>query len=380
MKSSKREELKVDDDMLLWDETLFNNGEVLEFDHLPEYFAHRESQLQALRFSLKPALRGMRPVNCLVKGPPGTGKTTAVMKVFNEMKEYTDNVVLVKVNCQMESTRFAVVSRIYEQLVHITPPSSGVSFRRLFEKVIKHLLDSNKTLVVALDDINYLFPEGHADEVMYSLLRAHEQYPGARISVIAIISDVGIPYSFDPRVGSVFLPEEVAFPRYELGEIADIIANRVKHAFFKDVVSDEALDKVVSYVGQTGDLRIGIDLLKRSGLNAERRASRKVSVEDVDKAYEASRLLHLCRNIKSLSDNEKTLLGLIAKDSSLQTGELYKSFHEITGLGYTRFYEIIEKMHASRLIDADFSGKGMRGRTRYVAPAYDSNDILKCLE
>jgi cell division control protein 6 len=296
------------------------------------------------------------------------------------MKEYTDNVVFVKVNCQMDSTRFAVVSRIYEQLVHINPPTSGVAFRRLFEKVIKYLLDANKILVVALDDINYLFPEGHADEVMYSLLRAHEQYPGAKISVIAIISDVGIPYSFDPRVGSVFLPEEVAFPRYELSEIADIIDNRAKHAFYQDVVSDEAKDKVVSYVGRTGDLRIGIDLLKRSGLNAERRASRIISVEDVDKAYEASRLLHLCRNIKSLSDHEKTLLGMIAKDNSLQTGELYKSFHEITGLGYTRFYEIIEKMYASRLIDADFSGKGTRGRTRYVAPVYDSKDILKCLE
>ncbi len=366
--------------MLLWDETLFSNGEILEFDYLPDYFVHRDSQMQSLRFSLKPALRGMRPVNCLVKGPPGTGKTTAVMKVFNEMKEYTDNVVFVKVNCQMDSTRFAVVSRIYEQLVHITPPSSGVAFRRLFEKVIKYLLDANKTLVVALDDINYLFPEGHADEVMYSLLRAHEQYPGARISIIAIISDVGIPYSFDPRVGSVFLPEEIAFPRYELDEVGDIIDNRIRHAFFQDVVSSEALDKVVSYVGMTGDLRIGIDLLKRSGLNAERRASRTVSVEDVEKAYEASRLLHLCRNIKSLSEHEKALLGLIARDSSLQTGELYKTFHEITGLGYTRFYEIIEKMHVSRLINADFSGKGMRGRTRYVEPVPDSKDILKCLE
>ncbi|MDG6242818.1 MAG: ORC1-type DNA replication protein [Methanolobus sp.] len=370
----------MEKDMLLWDETIFSNGEVLEFDYLPEYFAHRDSHMQSLRFSLKPAMRGMRPVNCLVKGPPGTGKTTAVIKVFNEVKEHTDNVVFVKVNCQMESTRFAVVSRIYEQLVHISPPTSGVAFRRLFEKVIKYLLDSNKTLVVALDDINYLFPEGHADEVMYSLLRAHEQYPGARISVIAIISDVGIPYSFDPRVGSVFLPEEIAFPRYEINEISDIIANRVKHAFFQDVVSAEALDRVVYYVDRTGDLRIGIDLLKRSGLNAERRASRTILVEDVDKAYEASRLLHLCRNIRSLSDHEKTLLGLIAKDSSLQAGELYKTFHEITGLGYTRFYELIEKMHVSRLIDADFSGKGMRGRTRYIEPVHDRKDILKCLE
>ncbi|WP_135604182.1 hypothetical protein [Methanococcoides sp. NM1] len=45
-----------------------------------------------------------------------------------------------------------------------------------------------------------------------------------------------------------------------------------------------------------------------------------------------------------------------------------------------RFYEVIEKMHVSRLIDADFSGKGMRGRTRYVAPVHDPEDILKCLE
>ncbi len=366
--------------MLLWDETLFSNGEILEFDHLPEYFAHRDSQMQALRFSLKPALRGMRPVNCLVKGPPGTGKTTAVMKVFNDVKEYTDRVSFVKVNCQMDSTRFAVISRIYEKLVHITPPSSGVSFRRLFEKVIKYLIDSNRTLVVALDDINYLFPEGHADEVMYSLLRAHEQYAGARIAVIAIISDVGIPYSFDPRVGSVFLPEEIAFPRYEFDEIGDIIDDRIKHAFYQDVVSAEARDVIVSYVDRTGDLRIGIDLLKRSGLNAERRASRTISSEDVEKAYEASRLLHLCRNIRSLTDHEKTLLRLIAEDSKLQTGELYRSFHDMTGLGYTRFYEMIEKMHVSRLINADFSGKGMRGRTRYVEPVHDPGDILKCLE
>ncbi|MDP2215813.1 MAG: ORC1-type DNA replication protein [Methanolobus sp.] len=367
-------------DVLLWDETIFRNGEVLELDYLPEYFAHRESQLQALKFSLKPAMRGMRPVNCLVKGPPGTGKTTAVQKVFNEMKEHTDNVVFAKINCQMDSTRFAVVSRIYEKLVNIKPPTSGVAFRKLFEKVLKHLVDTNKILVVALDDINYLFHEGHADEVMYSLLRAHEQYPGARVSVIAIISDVGTSYNFDPRVGSVFLPEEINFPRYGPGEIGDIVRNRVQHAFYPNVVPDEVCERIVEYVSTTGDLRVGIDLLKRSGLNAERRASRTTSLEDVEKAYDASRLTYLCRSIRSLTEHERTLLGLIAKGGDLQTGDLYKSFHEITGLGYTRFYEILEKMNSSQFLDADFSGKGMRGRTRMIKTRYEPQDILKCLE
>ncbi|MBN2109721.1 MAG: ORC1-type DNA replication protein [Methanosarcinaceae archaeon] len=367
-------------DMLLWDETLFRNGEVLELDHVPEYFAHRDPQMQALKFSLRPAMRGMRPVNCLVKGPPGTGKTTAVLKVFSEMKEHTSNVVFSKVNCQMDCTRFAVVSRIYEKLVNIKPPSSGVAFSKLFDKVIKQLVDSNKILVVALDDINYLFHEGHADEVMYSLLRAHEQYPGVKIAVIAIISDIGISHHFDPRVGSVFLPEEIVFPRYDAGEIRDIVKNRVKHAFYQDVVPDDVLERVVEYVDLTGDLRVGIDLLRRSGLNAERRASRTISVEDVEKAYDASRLIYLCRSIRSLSDHEKTLLELIAREKDTQAGELYKSFHELTGLGYTRFYEIIGKMSASQLLDADFSGKGMRGRTRVIKPRYEPQDILKCLE
>ncbi|WP_406659886.1 ORC1-type DNA replication protein [Methanolobus sp. ZRKC3] len=367
-------------DMLLWDETLFKNGEVLELDYLPEYFAHRDSQIKSLKFSLKPALRGMRPVNCLVKGSPGTGKTTAVLKVFKEMKEHTDNVVFVKVNCQMDSTRFAVVSRIYEQLVNVKPPSSGVAFRKLFEKVVKHLVDSNKILVVALDDINYLFHEGHADEVMYSLLRAHELYPGARISLIAIISDIGVPYSFDPRVGSVFLPEEIDFSRYDFGEIRDIISNRIQHAFYQNVVPDDVCDRIAEYVDMTGDLRVGIDLLKRSALNAERRASRTVSMDDVEKAYESSRLIYLCRNIRSLTEHERTLIGLIAKGTDQQAGELYKSFHDITGLGYTRFYELIEKMSASQLLDTDFSGKGMRGRTRIIKPRYEPKDILKCLE
>jgi len=367
-------------DMLMWDETIFRNPEILELDHVPEYFAHRDSQLQSLKFALRPAVRGMRPLNCLISGPPGTGKTTAVKKVFSELQEHVKNVVFVKINCQIDSTRFAVMAKIYENLLKVSPPSSGVSFGKVFQKVVNHLITSDRILVVALDDINYLFHEGHADEVLYSLLRAHEQYPGARIGVIAIVSDTGTMYKFDPRVGSVFLPEEIAFLRYESREIRDIINNRVLHAFFPHVVPAEVQEKIVEYTDLTGDLRIGIDLLKRAGLNAERKASRIISIEDVEKAYEASRLLHLCRNIGTLNEHEKTLLRLIAQGKEPQTGELYKEFHETTQLGYTRFYELVEKLNSSQYIDADFSGKGMRGRTRIIRTRYNPADILHCLE
>jgi cell division control protein 6 len=156
--------------------------------------------------------------------------------------------------------------------------------------------------------IIFAMKEGHTNEVMYSLLRAHEQYPGVKISVTGIVNDTSDLYCIDSRVNSIFLPEEIPFPKYENAEIYDILKDRIKYGFYPKVISNELLKLVVSYVEKTGDLRIGIDLLKRSGFNAERRGNRTVSPEDVEKAYDASKLLHLCRGISLLSYPEKRLL------------------------------------------------------------------------
>jgi cell division control protein 6 len=133
-------------------------------------------------------------------------------------------------------------------------------------------------------------------------------------------------------------------------------------------------------VEKTGDLRVGIDLLRRSGFNAERKGRRMILFEDVEKAYEASKLLHLCRGISLLSDPEKQLLELIAKKDEIKAGELYKSFHELTQLGYTRFYGMVNRLQTLNYVDADFTGKGKRGRTRIIKTKYEAEDILNCLK
>ncbi|WNY25512.1 ORC1-type DNA replication protein [Methanolapillus millepedarum] len=369
-----------ENNMLMWDETLFKESDVFELDYLPDYFPHRDSQLNAIRYALKPAIRGGRPLNCLLFGPPGTGKTSASLKIFDELKEYTDKVLTVKVNCQIDSTRFAVISRIYKSVMGVAPPASGVSFNRIFDKLTKKLIDVDKVLVVVLDDINYLFYEGHADEVMYSLLRAHEQYPGSKISVIAIVNDPEVIYGFDKRVSSVFLPEEIEFPRYELSEIKDILDDRIMRGFFPNVVTDDAKDQMANFVNESGDLRVGVDLLKRSGLNAEKRASRKVEIEDVKKAYSASRSLYITRMFANLTDHEKLIIRQVADTKEISAGDLYEKFNAETNIGYTRFYEIINKMISAGYVTADFSGKGSKGRTRIIRSAFKKEELADLLK
>ncbi|ATZ61653.2 MAG: ORC1-type DNA replication protein [Methanosarcinales archaeon Met12] len=367
-------------DMLSWDQTIFKNGEMFELDHVPEHFLHRSGQIEALTFNMRPAVRAMHPINTLCLGPPGTGKTTAVHKVFEEIEKHTSSVIPVHVNCQVDNTRYVIFSQIFQKIYGYMPPTSGVSFKKLFGEIAKYLIEKKRVLVVALDDVNYLFHENEVNGVLYPLLRAHEVYPGAKIGVIGVLSETGMHYVLDQRVNSVFLPQEIRFPPYARAEIHDILRNRIKYGFFPDVVPADVLDKIVDCVETSRDLRVGIDLLKRAGFNAERRASKQISIEDVDGAYEGSKLVHLAHLIRLLRNDEQTLLKLIAESGEIKAGELYKKFQEGTGLGYTRYHDMLNKLESIKLIDTNYINDGRRGRSRTISSRYTADEILNGLE
>ncbi|MFD1586690.1 ORC1-type DNA replication protein [Halorientalis brevis] len=369
--------------MLGWDESVFRNEHVFEIDYLPETFHHRDSQMESLKYSLRPAVRGSRPLNVIARGPPGTGKTTAVQKLFSELRAQTRDVQAVRVNCQVNGTRYSVFSRLFEGIFDYEPPSSGISFKRLFEQVTDRLVEQEQVLVVALDDVNYLFYENEASDTLYSLLRAHEEHAGAKIGVICISSDLDLDVieELDGRVQSVFRPEEVYFPKYDEPEIVDILGERVDRGFHEGVVSAPVLDRVAELTAESnGDLRVGIDLLRRAGLNAEMRAAKSVSKEDVEKAYDKAKYIHLSRALRGLSDSEAALAAVIAEHSGEQAGDVYEAFHEQTDLGYTRYSEIINKLDRLGIIDATYTEVEGRGRSRELTLNYEPDAVLERLE
>lgn len=369
--------------LLMWDETLFRDPEVFEFDYVPEQFQFREDQMRELAFQIRPGMRGGTPLNAICKGLPGTGKTTSVRKLFTEITENTKKLVPVYINCQIDNTKFAIFSQIYRKLTGHLPPASGTSFKQLFDAIARLLQKEETVLLVALDDANYLLYENEINKVLYTLLRAHESYDGVRIGVIVIISDLDVDFAkaVDARVTSVFRPTDVYFPPYSDAEIREIIQARVAQGLYPNVLSEEMLALVIDQTVKSGDLRVGIDLLKRATLHAEQAARRAITRDDVCGAYEVSKYLHLSFTARTLKDEEKKILKALAQASmteqEMNAGEVYKTVKESVSIGYTRFYEVVKKLDALRLVNLHY--REGRGRTRLISLRYDPAKVLEYL-
>ena len=363
------------EDILMYDESLFQDINAFDPDYFPPSFNFRDTQMEAMAMAIRPAMKGGQPSNATVMGSPATGKTTAMKKVFELVERNTERVVCVYINCQLHTTRFGIFSQIYKKIFGHTPPETGVPFSRIYDQIMRDLQKNQKALVIALDDVNYLVQSKNANKVMYDLLRAYEEYPGVKTSVFAIVSDLEFKYSFDKNVNTVFIPQEIIFPLYTYSEIEAILRERVKAGFFPNVMPDDILEQIAMYTFEKGDLRVGINLLRSCGNIAEANASREITQEHFDKAIDSVVSVNISESLKNLNDTEKTVLKMIIDYEGMYTaGDLSKKYKEETGSSYASFTRAVDKLEFVRLIDTKYTGKGAVGNSREIILRFNPDD------
>jgi len=363
--------------ILLSEETVFKNIGAFNPDYIPNNFPHRNLQMEALALCLRPALRGGRPVNTVVLGSCATGKTTAVKKIFNLVELKSRKLLCVYVNCQLYTTRFNVFSQIYHKTIGHTPPDTGVPFSKIYKAIMQHLARNNMTLTVALDDVNYLFQNKTANKIFYDILRAHEEFPGVRTGIFAILSDIEFRPMLDKNVNTVFIPQEIVFNPYTLEEIRNILQERADIGFYPGVLSDEILDHISYQAFSAGDLRVGIDLLRIAGNLAEADASKKITEKHLWGAVNNIGSVNLKYTLETLSEDEKRLLDSIVfmNDGNLGTGKLFKFYRNERCVSYATFARILDKLEFLRLIDTKFTGNGVKGNSRVITLRFNPEHI-----
>jgi cell division control protein 6 len=357
--------------LLRSDQTLFRDPEVFESTYTPEHLHHRDAQVRELAFLIRPALRGASPMNAILRGPPGTGKTTTVRRVFAEVAAETRRVVPVYVNCRQDHTLLAVYRCISRHLSGYAPPSRHLDDVR--EVIAARLRERDARLLVCLDDADYLIAAGTYNVLLYQLLRLYEGWSDLRgAGVFAVTSDLALNLyaEADGPVRSVFHPTEVNFWPYTKTEIRGILSDRVRQGLYPGVVPATVLDLVVEMTAGEQDVRVGIALLRQACLQAEEDGRRRVTRKDVMGVVAEVRSPALAARTAALSSGERALLYRIAEQSlsgaEMMAGAVFEEVQDYLAVGKTTYHARLRRLADAGIIDLLHTGKGYEVFLRYA--------------
>jgi len=340
---------------------IFKNENALSLEYIPPEMPGREAQLKELATILSSVTRGRRARNILITGPPGTGKTSCVKFVLNQLSEFSHSVIPVYINCWNYSTPLSIVSEIGERL-NLALPRRGVSFDEIFEKIKETLVKNNKILIVVLDEVDRLIPNNSMD-VLYYLSRGDE-LAAQKISVIAITNDKELPSKLEERIRSSLLEARMTFERYTAYELKRILNERAKLAFFSHAISEEIVALAAANAAKNGgDARIGISLLYQAGLNAERDNSKKILIKHVKLAIQEvlEETDYISRHFDSLSEPEKRIINLLLT-GPMTTGEINEKLSDL-GISQRMIHVYLHKLEESGMIESQEIKVEPRGRT-----------------
>lgn len=363
--------------LLRSDQTLFRDPDVFELTFVPEHLHHRDAQVKELAFLISPALRGGSALSAVLRGPPGTGKTTTVRRIFREVREETKKIVPAYVNCRHDHTLLAVHRSIFTQVVGYAPPSSGRYLDEIKQGIATRLHDHDAALVVCLDDADDLIVAGTYNTLLYQILRLYEKWDVRKAGVFAVTSnlDLNLGAEADPSVWSVFHPTEITFLPYSRTEIREILADRAQQGLYPRVVPKPLLDRIAGIAAGEQDIRIGIDLLRAAVLLAEKDGRRRVTHPDVTAAARAVTAPALRNRAAGLSEAERALARWIAERShdgaDMASGTVFEAAQEYLPVGKTTYHEHLNALTRAGIVDL----VPQKGRGREVRLRYDAGDV-----
>ncbi|MFH0972046.1 MAG: AAA family ATPase [Candidatus Micrarchaeota archaeon] len=343
--------------------TIFRNQHALMPEFLPTTLLHRDNQLTEMAEALKPAMHHSKPQNLLIHGPTGTGKTSSVKYVFNELKEYSSKVQCIYLNCWEHPSKQSILSYISEQLKEPLP-RRGLADDEIFHRILERLKYDKKIAVICLDEVDRLLHKNETD-LLYNLSRSDEN-SNVIFGIIGITNAPEIFYSLDDRIRSSIGFKELEFRQYSPIELKDIVRERAKEALQPGSYNEEIVALCAAHGAKNkGDARVAIETLLRAATNADNRDKNKVEITDVRAVVEKSAQASLMKNVDLMGENEKILLELLKtakrEDKILTSGEIYLKFNklrksnDLEPISERQIMNYLQMFESARLISAELA-------------------------
>src|SRR3989344_4259262 len=143
----------------------------------------------------------------------------------------------------------------------------------------------------------------------------------------------------------------------------DILKQRIEYAFVKNVFEKNCIEEIAKKTYEINDVRAGIFLLKASGDISESRSSKKITLDDVNKAINKLHEFKIKDN-NDLDQEQSNLLELVKKHSGKSIKDLYLYYNK--GVSYRTFRRRLEELKNAKLITLEEKSIGDKGKVAYA--------------
>jgi len=287
------------------------------------------------------------------------------------------------INCNVVSTPYRVLAHIYNTIARNEKiPPTGLPKDIIFKKLLGLLDNCIKEGIcfLVLDEIDILIEKKGSNEILYDLTRLNENLDSCRVSIIGISNKLKFLEYLDPRVKSSLGQEEIVFHPYNANELADILLERAKIAFYPNIVNEGILKLVAGLAAKEhGDARKALQLLRKAGEMAEMNKHAKITESDIYKAQKDIEKDHIVEYILGLPlQAQLTLIAIYlltkySKDHIITSGDIYEVHSELSKkipgvkeLTRRRISDYINELNLAGLINTSTRSMGYYGRTKII--------------
>ncbi|MEM3399944.1 MAG: AAA family ATPase [Candidatus Micrarchaeia archaeon] len=384
---------------ILSQKTIFKNRNVLLPQYIPETLPHREEEIRCIMKLISPALKNERPSNVFIYGGTGTGKTSCVKHVVKKFTEIESRTTCFYINCRV--SKATTTYRIFEKIVRemLGNKTTGHGFSRIYEWLTDWMKKENRNLIVVLDEIDMV---QDIDELVYVLTRSNDDLQNLFISFVGISNKISLKERLGPRSKSTLFESEIVFTPYNAKQLKSILEQRVSLAFHEGCVDQSAINLAAAIAAQeTGDARYALKLLLKAGELVDEMGASLITDKHVEAARRSADEDIAVDAICSLPDHQQLVLYAVASLSleggkysklsgdtveSILSGDVYERYKvcarrfgkEPRSARWFRHY--LNELEMLGLITMTASGKGQRGRTRFIHIEYPADKVARIIE
>lgn len=361
--------------------SVFRDESLLFPEYLPHQIPHRDLALKKLELYFQSVVQNAPRASqsVMITGPVGSGKTLIARKLAESLPKkaalYGNLVKVLHVNCRIDRSLQAVMVKALSSLGQ-SYPSRGYSFEELLSALVDELRSNRMHLIIAFDEVDSLITTDPSS--LYTITRLREVAGGNQVfSSLLISKTIDYLKTVDLSTLSSVQSNHIDLDPYSAPQLLDIIASR-SEAFNDGCLGDSCMQLAADIASLYGDARYALELVYRAGKLADMSESPRVLPEHV-RAAKASVPPQLTKEeLSYLTKHQRLILMAVSNllkkgDSTYVTmGDVEKSYGalcENMGVSpnrHTQVWNDVNELSRKGIIEAQLSGRGMRGRTTLI--------------